>query len=106
MFDLIGYGERAGSGLPKIFQNWREQLWRLPELKEKYIPEQTILVMRMMSLLPDAVMKSLKSRFGSEFNELSKEQKLALATVAIEGSVTMQELKRYRISTRMIFRWN
>ena len=25
MFDLIGYGERAGSGLPKIYQNWRAQ---------------------------------------------------------------------------------
>ena len=93
MFDLIGYGERAGSGLPKIFQNWREQLWRLPELREKFSPEQTILVMRMMSLLPDAVMKSLESRFGSEFNELSEEQKLALATVAIEGSVTHARIK-------------
>ncbi len=93
MFDLIGYGERAGSGLPKIFQNWREQLWRLPELKEKFNPEQTFLVMRMMSLLPEAVMKSLESRFGSEFNELSEEQKLALATVAIEGSVTHARIK-------------
>jgi hypothetical protein len=93
MFDLIGYGERAGSGLPKIFQNWREQLWRLPELREKFHPEQTLLLMRMMSLLPDAVMKSLESRFGSEFNELSQEQKLALATVAIEGSVTHARIK-------------
>lgn len=93
MFDLIGYGERAGSGLPKIFQNWREQLWRLPELREKFNPEQTILLLRMMSLLPEAVMKSLESRFGSEFNELSEEQKLALATVAIEGSVTHARIK-------------
>ncbi len=93
MFDLIGYGERAGSGLPKIYQNWRAQLWRLPELREKFSPEQTILVMRMMSLLPDAVMKSLEKRFGSEFNDLSEEQKLALATVAIEGSVTHARIK-------------
>ncbi|HII99114.1 MAG TPA: hypothetical protein HA272_07670 [Methanoregula sp.] len=93
MFDLIGYGERAGSGLPKIFQNWREQLWRLPELREKFNPEQTLLLMRMMSLLPDAVMNSLESRFGSEFNELSQEQKLALATVSIEGSVTHARIK-------------
>jgi len=93
MFDLIGYGERAGSGLPKIFQNWREQFWRLPELKERFNPEQTILVMRMMSLLPDAVMKSLESRFGSKFNALSKEQKLALATVTIEDSVTHARIK-------------
>jgi predicted HTH transcriptional regulator len=93
MFDLIGYGERAGSGLPKIYQNWRAQLWRLPELREKFSPEQTILVMRMMSLLPDAVMKSLEKQFGSEFNDLSEEQKLALATVAIEGSVTHARIK-------------
>lgn len=46
-----------------------------------------------MSLLPDAVMKSLESHFGSEFNELSEEQKLALATVAIEGSVTHARIK-------------
>jgi len=49
--------------------------------------------MRMMSLLPEAVMKSLESRFGSEFNELSEEQKLTLATVAIEGSVTHSRIK-------------
>ena len=93
MFDLIGYGERAGSGLPKIFQNWKEQLWRLPELKEKFNPEQTILLMRMVSLLPDAVMKSLESRFGAGFTELSEVQKLALATVDIEGSVTHARIK-------------
>jgi len=93
MFDLAGYGERAGSGLPKIYQNWRAQLWRLPELRERFSPEQTLLVMRMMSLLPDAVMKSLEKRFGSEFDDLSEEQKLALATVAIEGSVTHARIK-------------
>jgi len=38
-------------------------------------------------------MKSLESRFGPEFNELSEEQKLALATVAIEGSVTHARIK-------------
>lgn len=93
MFDLIGYGERAGSGLPKIFRSWKEQLWRLPELREKFSPEQTTLAMRMMSLLPDAVMKSLESQFGSDFNTLSEEQKLALATVAIEGNVTHARIK-------------
>jgi predicted HTH transcriptional regulator len=93
MFDLIGYGERAGSGLPKIFQNWKEQLWRLPELEETFKPEQTILVMRMMSLLPDAVIKRLESRFGDDFKGLTNEQKLALATVDIEGKVTHARIK-------------
>ena len=93
MFDQIGYGERAGSGLPIIFRNWREQLWRRPELRERYNPENTSLVLRMMSLLPDAVMKNLELRFGPEFNELSEEQKLALATVEIEGVVSHARIK-------------
>ena len=93
MFDLIGYGERAGSGLPKIFQNWKEQLWRLPELEETFKPEQTTLVMRMISLLPDEAIKRLESRFGDNFNGLTNEQKLALATVDIEGKVTHARIK-------------
>ncbi|MDO8873653.1 MAG: hypothetical protein Q7V05_13135 [Methanoregula sp.] len=92
MFDLIGYGERAGrpsENLPEL-----ERTTLASSGTQRKIQSGTdILVMRMMSLLPDAVMKSLKSRFGSEFNELSKEQKLALATVAIEGSVTHARIK-------------
>jgi len=39
------------------------------------------------------VMKNLESRFGAGFTELSKVQKLALATVDIEGSVTHARIK-------------
>jgi len=34
MFSLIGLGEGAGSGFPKILAAWNEQSWRTPELKE------------------------------------------------------------------------
>lgn len=93
MFDLVGYGERAGSGLPKIFQRWREQLWRRPELYEKISPDQTILILRMMSLLPKETVEELEDRFGDRFSGLSYIQKLALATVAIEGSVNHPRLR-------------
>jgi len=93
MFDLVGYGERAGSGLPKIFQRWSEQLWRRPELYEKSSPDQIILILRMISLLPKEVEQELEDRFGVQFSELSYIQKLALATVAIEGSVNHPRLR-------------
>lgn len=93
MFDLVGYGERAGSGLPKIFQRWKEQLWRRPELIEKFSPDQTILVLRMISLLPKETLKELEGRFGDRFSDLSYAQKLALATVAIEGEVSHSRLR-------------
>ena len=93
MFDLVGYGERAGSGLPKIFQRWKEQLWRRPELIEKYSPDQTVLVLRMISLLPKETLKELEARFSDRFTDLTYTQKLALATVAIEGEVSHARLR-------------
>ena len=34
MFQLVGYGDHAGSGLPKIYGNWASQHWRRPVLYE------------------------------------------------------------------------
>ena len=93
MFQLIGLGEQAGSGIPKIFRNWGEQFWRAPELSEELDPDRTQLAMRMVSLLPKGTLEELDQRFGHGFRKLSELQKLALSTVAIEGKVTHSRLK-------------
>lgn len=43
MFNLIGIGERAGSGVPDIYSVWNDQNWREPEVDEQYNPDRTIL---------------------------------------------------------------
>ena len=43
MFNLIGIGERAGSGVPDIYSVWNDQDWREPEVDEQYNPDRTIL---------------------------------------------------------------
>lgn len=43
MFNLIGIGERAGSGVPDIYSVWKQQGWKRPEVLEKYGPDRTIL---------------------------------------------------------------
>ena len=43
MFNLIGIGERAGSGVPDIYSVWEQQGWRRPEVIEEYGPDRTIL---------------------------------------------------------------
>ena len=43
MFNLIGIGERAGSGVPDIFSVWNDEEWREPEVDEQYNPDRTIL---------------------------------------------------------------
>ena len=43
MFNLIGIGERAGSGVPDIYSVWERQGWERPEVIEEYGPDRTIL---------------------------------------------------------------
>ncbi len=52
MFLMIGLGERAGSGVPKIFNGWKSGQWRPPALYEKDHLEQTLLELRMINLFP------------------------------------------------------
>lgn len=93
MFQLVGLGEQAGSGLPKVYRNWKKQHWRLPELVEQLNPDQTILRLRMVSLLPEETLAELDQRFGARFRELPETARLALAAAAIEGNVTHTRLK-------------
>ena len=45
MFNLIGIGERAGSGVPDIFAVWDQEGWKEPEVEEQYGPDRTILTL-------------------------------------------------------------
>ena len=37
MFNMIGIGERAGSGIPDIYQVWENEGWPMPVVEESYI---------------------------------------------------------------------
>ena len=87
MFLLIGLGERGGSGVPKIYSGWRSQHWRPPAFYTKAEPEQTLLELRMLDLLPTGTVEQLQQRFGSRFDELEHAARLILATAAIERVV-------------------
>ena len=93
MFQLIGYGEQAGSGVPKIYRNWTRQLWRAPDLSESFDPDQIELTLRTVSLVPDEVLLELDGRFGAKFRGLSELSRLILATAVIERTVTHTRIK-------------
>lgn len=89
MFRLVGVGEQAGSGIPKIYRGWASQHWRAPALYERVEPyNQTLLELRMVDLLPDAVVVSLRKSFGSKFDTLGQNERLTLAAAASERVVT------------------
>ena len=55
MLNLVGIGERAGSGVPDIFSVWEQQGWQEPEVQEEYGPDRTIL---RLPLVQKAAVKS------------------------------------------------
>ena len=45
MFNLINIGERAGSGVPNIFNTWEDQGWIEPIIEEQFDPDRTLLIL-------------------------------------------------------------
>lgn len=87
MFLLIGLGEKAGSGMPKIFSGWKSANWRIPKLWEKTVPAQTLLELSTASLIPQHILDELHLKFGENFDQLDDFEQVIIATAAIEGWV-------------------
>lgn len=95
MFQLMGGGDKAGSGMDKIRAGWRTQHWRSPRLEETVQPDRVRLVLPMVSLIPPEVDQALHARFGERFGKLDKTAVQAVVTAQVEGSVNnarMQEI--------------
>ena len=45
MFNLINIGERAGSGVPNIFNVWEDEGWMPPIIEEQFDPDRTVLTL-------------------------------------------------------------
>ena len=93
MFRYVGFGDHAGSGIPKIYRNWKAQHWRLPLLYEDATHEQTLLELRMISLLPEQSVKMLDELFGERFRKLPELERVILITAATEERVHHGRIK-------------
>ena len=94
MFRLVGVGEQAGTGIPKILHGWQSQHWNPPKLYDLSTPyNQTLLELRMIDLFPEPVMSGLHVLFGNEFDQRSHLERVALALALSEGTVTHARLK-------------
>jgi ATP-dependent DNA helicase RecG len=93
MFQLVGYGDHAGSGIPKIYNNWANRHWRRPVLYEVRDPEQTLMELRMSSLVPEEAIAELEAYLGEKFHALSGPERLALITASTEGVVSHARLR-------------
>lgn len=94
MFQMLGVGDKAGSGIAKIRQSWAAQHWRSPRLRETLRPERVVLELPMISMLPPEAIEVLQSRFGQDFqSKLSSDQVQVLVSAAQDGTITNQSLQ-------------
>ncbi|MBD5550164.1 MAG: AAA family ATPase [Lachnospiraceae bacterium] len=83
MLNMIGIGERAGSGVPDIYSVWENQGWEEPTIEERFGPDRTLLTLKF-------IQKQLVKTSGSKQAIQSKRIKQANKT-----SVNMKKIRLY-----------
>ncbi len=96
MFQMLGLGEKAGSGFQKILRAWREQHWLIPLVSEKPDLEMTLVTLPLVSLIPDAVEHELKEVVGESYASLTELDRIILILAHRFGVVCNSDIQPYR----------
>lgn len=72
MFLMAGLGERAGSGLPKIYSGWKSQHWSEPQLKENRDENITTLELLTENMIPQDIFDEIKLLCSDKFKKLNE----------------------------------
>ena len=73
MFNLLGIGERAGSGIPDIYQVWDDQGWKMPVVEESYNPDRTRLSLYFKGKTSEQNKRTEQANGTSEQNKRTKQ---------------------------------
>ena len=96
MFQMIGAGDKAGSGIDKIRRGWESQQWRSPAVGETTQPDRVKFVLPMVSLIPPESAARLRQLFGPDFELLTPIEVQTLVTADLEGGVSNARLQLLR----------
>ena len=69
MFNMIGIGERAGSGIPDICNVWENEGWTMPIVEESYNPDRTRLS---LEFVKKQVIKNKRRKQAKKTSEENK----------------------------------
>ena len=98
MFNLINIGERAGSGVPNIFQVWEAQGWTEPVILEQFNPDRTILE---LCFTKKVRKKSAKKKCGKKM----RETRLRKRSVSSMNGFSLPCSQMYGIKRRILQVW-
>ena len=71
MFNLINIGERAGSGVPNIFNVWADEGWEEPVIEERFDPDRTVLS---LSFVKKVAKKMAKKKWRKKVTKKTQEK--------------------------------
>lgn len=93
MFQMMGRGDKGGTGIDTILKGWRAEHWQSPSVQETVEPDRVTLRLPMLSFFPDETIGRLRGFFGDRLNEMPHLALQALVTAEIEGEVSNQRLQ-------------
>lgn len=92
MFNLLDFGERAGSGVPNILQTWEAQNWASPQVEEQYGPDRTRLTLALTDIDGQNVRQDVRQDVPQESMD-DKIEKLIRNNQSITAKEMAEHLK-------------
>jgi len=96
MFQMLGLGEKAGSGFQKILRAWREQHWMIPLVAENPTLEMTRVFLPIASMIPEDVERELRLVVGDAYRTLDELGRVILMLAHRFGEVGNEDIQHYR----------
>ncbi|MEH2445867.1 MAG: RNA-binding domain-containing protein [Nostoc sp.] len=96
MFQMLGLGEKAGSGFGKILRAWKEQQWFYPLVSEELDLEMTSVALPMVSLIPENIEKELREIVGDDYCELTELDRIILVLAHQFKDICNTDIQCYR----------
>lgn len=107
MFNMIGIGERAGSGIPDIYQVWENEGWPMPVVEESYNPDRTRLSLEFakkqtIKTNDKKQTKRQRSQKGAEKEPIkgAERKKEILKLIKVNSTITQVEIMKELDLTR------
>jgi ATP-dependent DNA helicase RecG len=96
MFQLLGLGEKAGSGFQKILRAWREQHWMIPLVAENSALEMTRVWLPLASMIPSDVEEELRAVVGDAYSSLDELGRVVLMLAHRFDEIGNADIQPYR----------
>ncbi|MDZ4786433.1 MAG: putative DNA binding domain-containing protein [bacterium] len=94
MFQMLGLGEKAGSGFRKMIRAWIEQQW-FPLVSEKLELEMTLVALPMVSMIPENIETELREIVGDDYCELTELERIILILAHQSGEISNADIQCY-----------